>query len=161
MSNLQDPHHLLDQVHPDLRRFAFDAANDALLDLFVVTGARTQTDVTRKYAEGRTSPGPHAGEPGYPELGEIVTNAMHLAQTAHSVRLTPEGRFGCAIDLQFISAGKLNDGKSEADQALYRWMGELAESRGFTWGGRFPKVDQAHIELKAWRAYPLISTPTT
>lgn len=145
-------------VHPRLRLFAVQMASQSPYNWLLVTGVRTQADVEAKYAQGRTAPGPHAGEPGYPPLGETVTNVHTLALAPHALRVTPAGTFGCAIDLQYFLPDGLHlaEGKVPEEQLVYRGMGEQAEKAGLAWGGRFIHLfDQAHVELPDWRAYPL------
>lgn len=145
----------LDLVHPELAAFV-DLLAEAEQDWVVVTGIRTPAQVTVKWAEGRTTPGPHAGEPGYPELGETVTEVRTLQSAPHAIRVTPQGLYGCAVDVQYLlPSGKLSEGGTAAEQAVYLRMGQLAEAHGLRWGGRFKRVDQAHVELVAWRSYPL------
>lgn len=148
----------LQRVHPTLDGFVRQWVEDSALDWMVVTGARTQAEVDAKWAEGRTKPGPHAGETGYPELGLTVTQVRTLHDAPHAVRVTPEGLYACAVDLQFLaSPGKLSEGKTLTDVATYRGYGLAGEKAGFVWGGRFSKVDQAHLELVSWRSYALPS----
>lgn len=66
---------------------------------------------------------------------------------------TPHGR-GCALDLYPLD---FVDGRAKLvlDGADPRWarFGELAESYGLTWGGRWTSiVDRPHVELPDWRA---------
>lgn len=143
-------------VHPRLVDLARLLASQSAIDLCVVTGGRNAEDARRKWSEGRTTPGPHAGEAGYPELGQTVTNCQTIGQTAHAIRTTPAGDYGCAVDLQYVGRdGKLLDTNTAANRALYESAGLLAEGEGFRWGGRFPKYDAAHYEIPNWRAYPL------
>ncbi len=142
-------------VHPDLRAFARLVAANSSYDWVVVTGIRSLAGVQEKYAIGRTVPGPHAGEPGYRALGLTVTNVSTLDKAPHAERVTPVGLYGCAVDLQFMHAGKLAAGDTHEEQAVYAWYGALAGQLGLTWGGQFTKVDQAHVEVFAWRDYPL------
>jgi hypothetical protein len=158
MSELRHVERLLG-VHPKLTAFARLVASQSPVDWCVVTGVRSLAGVLEKYAQGRTTKGPHAGAPGYPPLGLTITNVSTLEGAPHAERLTPEGLYACAVDLQFLthSGGKLASGDSPAEVATYRWYGALAEAQGLLWGGRFTKVDQAHVELPHWRLYPLPS----
>lgn len=144
-------------MHPDLVAFAHKMAESSPEDWVVVTGIRTQVEVDAKWAEGRSQPGPHAGESGFARLGQTVTNVRDLQQAPHALRQTPQGPYGCAVDLQFIGEKtSLSPGATPEDRAVYLWMGEFAEKSGFTWGGRFARIfDQAHVELKDWKQYPL------
>lgn len=153
MAMLHHPERLKD-VHPKLVAFLKLAVSRSVLDICVVTGARDAAGVAAKWGEGRTAPGPHAGEPGYPELGQVVTNVQHPNDTAHSLRVTPEGIYATAVDAQFQVGAKLLEGTPGSESELYRWLGELAEAEGLEWGGRFRAVDQAHLQLKEFRQYP-------
>jgi peptidoglycan L-alanyl-D-glutamate endopeptidase CwlK len=138
-------------THPKLIAFAEDAAAALDCDLLIVFGCRLEAEQVHLYAEGRTIPGPHAGEKGYPALGATVTNAEHAEQTAH-------GRGGG------IDAMPLVDGKLVWDEKDPLWpevlkrleqLAELAKPRGIVWGGSWPKLkDLDHFELAAWRALP-------
>lgn len=144
------------QVHPRLRLFAQQMADSSNQTWLVVTGVRGQHEVDLKYAQGRTAPGPHAGEAGYPPLGETITNVSSMAKAPHAMRVYPNGTWGCAVDLQFFVQGTMSlaEGKEPAEVAVYLELGELAEKAGLVWGGRFTRVDQAHVETPDWRNFP-------
>jgi hypothetical protein len=151
---------LLAVVHPELAGFARLIAAESPHDWMVVSGERTLEGVLLKYAEGRTRPGPYAGRPGYPPLGLTTTQVRTLEGAPHARRVTPAGLYACAVDMQYLVApGRLASGSTQAEQAVYRWYGERAEGLGLVWGGRFPKVDQAHVQLKDWRDFPLPGGP--
>jgi hypothetical protein len=142
-------------VHPRLAALARKLASASPFDLCVVTGVREAAGVAEKWAQGRTAPGPHAGEPGYPPLGLTVTRVSTLEHAPHALRVTPDGVFGTAMDLQFQVKGRLLEGRLLVEQAAYTALGEMAELDGFTWGGRFAAKDLAHYELRNWRTFPL------
>jgi D-alanyl-D-alanine carboxypeptidase len=142
-------------VHARLSTLARKLASISVYDLCVVTGVRDAAEVAQKWAMGRTTRGPHAGEPGYPLLGLTVTNVNEMGHAPHALRMTPEGLYGCAVDLQLVHGGKLLEGRIASESAIYQALGQAAEKDGFTWGGRFTKVDLAHYELPGWRAFPL------
>jgi hypothetical protein len=154
MSELRHPERLY-SVHPELCAFMKLVVATSPYDWCIVTGIRSLAGVQEKYAVGRTTPGPHAGEPGYPPLGQVLTNVSSLEHAPHAERRTPAGVYGCAVDAQFFYEGRLSAGETTAEQSIYRWYGHLAESQGHVWGGRFGNVDQAHVELRLWRSYPL------
>lgn len=114
-------------------------------------GLRTDAVQAVLYAKGRTTPGPHAGEAGEPELGRTVTNAA----TVHD---TPHGR-GAAVDLLPV---KLDPSGTKVlaiidnDKGLFRMLGLIGEQHNFVWGGRFHRVDEDHLELQNWRNLPLL-----
>lgn len=56
---------------------------------FPIDGFRSANRQLELFMQGRTTPGPHAGEPGYPALGLTVTRARP-GQSAH--------QYGVAID---------------------------------------------------------------
>jgi hypothetical protein len=152
-------HHIerLANVHPKLIAFSRKLAAASAIDVCVVTGVRDALSVAAKWNEGRVSPGPHAGEPGYPKLGLTVTAVRTVVEAPHAKRWTPEGYFGCAVDLQFQTEhGQLLDTDTPAHLTLYESLGLLAEAEGFVWGGHFSRrLDAGHVELKNWRLYPL------
>lgn len=111
----------------------------------------TQADL---YAKGRTLPGPHAGEPGFPAMGLTVTAARSLHETPH-------GR-GAAMDIMpavvnhdgSAVVAVLSDVRDAHILALYTDYGLIAEKRGLVWGGRWKRKDYAHVEMTGWRALP-------
>lgn len=157
MAELHNPDRLVLPlpVHPRLAALARKLAGASTFDLCVVTGVRDSKGVAEKWALGRTAPGPHAGELGFPLLGETVTKVRSLEHAPHALRRTPDGLYGTAIDLQFVIKGRLLEGRLLSEVAAYHLLGELAEADGFVWGGRFTNVDQAHFELRNWRDFPL------
>ena len=155
MSELRHPERLY-SVHPELCAFFRLMVAQSPHDWCIVTGIRGLAAVQEKFAVGRTVPGPHAGEPGFPPMGQTITNVSSLEHAPHAERMTPAGLYGCAGDAQFfLPDGTLAEGRSQQEQSVYRWYGELAEAQGLVWGGRFSKRDLAHVELRLWRSYPL------
>jgi hypothetical protein len=146
------------QVHPELRAFAVDFSQRNDCDWMVVTGARTKAQVAEKYAIGRTVQGAHAGQPGYPPMGQTVTNVASLEHAPHAIRETPAGPYSCAVDMQFLLPdGSLAPGTNQAQQDIYALYGAAAEAAGFVWGGSFRHLfDQAHVELFHWKNFPLV-----
>ncbi len=107
------------------------------------------------FAKGRTAPGPHAGDSGYPPLGLTVTNARTLKDTPH-------GR-GCAGDAypailngarDTVIAIYADDRDPKVD-LLFHAYGIIAEDNGLTWGGRWRRKDKPHVEVPDWRKLPL------
>lgn len=115
-------------------------------------GVRTNEEQAKLYALGRTVPGPHAGEPGHLTMGDCVTKAQTVNDSAHGHR--------AAIDAMPL----LDDGHLSLDRHDPRWpetfarllqMAHLAIEMGFEWGGDWPGFkDWDHFELPNWRSYP-------
>lgn len=74
------------------------------------------------------------------KLGSNVTNASAF-QSAH--------QFGMAADCAFLQEGGLViSEKNPWAMRGYELFGELAESTGLVWGGRWKNMDFGHIELR-------------
>mgnify|MGYP001611986769 CR=1 FL=1 len=156
------------RLHPGLRGLA-----DAFLARSLTCGiplAITQSDRSDAFqrglfAKGRTLPGPHAGEPGYPTLGITITNAPSAASSAH-------GRGG-AFDVAVLIDGRLvgprpGPGNDSYDRDLkidgrsvWMTLKEIAGSIGLVAGATFPPIeadglgwDLGHFELREWRHLP-------
>lgn len=114
-------------------------------------GVRSNADQLRLYAQGRTTPGPHAGEPGYPPLGMTVTKASTVGNSAHGHR--------GAVDFWPVIGGKIYlDVKNPLQKSKYDQLGALIESFGLVWGGRFQDFyDGPHAEIPDWRGRPLVA----
>lgn len=121
-------------------------------------GIRTDEAVqARLYAQGRTAPGPHAGEEGYPALGLTVTAARTLADTPH-------GRGGAAdAEIAVVKDGRviatLTDTRQPKIRLQYEHYGLLAEEHGLEWGGRWKSKDMAHVQCPDWKSLPILPTP--
>lgn len=115
--------------------------------------------------------------------GGLRTNAVRQAtlaslglSRAKELRSTPHGR-GAAVDvwpcsfLPYVPEEEGGTGKRWTSwdnlpvgvKADFLVFGEFAESRGFTWGGRwrhadFPHGDQPHVQMKGWTALPFPPT---
>ncbi len=104
--------------------------------MFVVSGVRSDEEQKRLYQLGRTKP------------GNVVTNIDGITKRSnHQVnKLT---NYGHAVDCAFI-----NDPNTPIDETWdlkqpWSLYGELAETTGLTWGGRWKTlVDLPHIELR-------------
>lgn len=92
------------------------AAKDAGIDLIVTSTYRTAEQQAALYAQGRTKP------------GVIVTNARP-GDSYHN--------WQCAFDVVPLRNGKPVWGTSGEDGALWRKIGELGESVGLEWAGRW------------------------
>lgn len=105
-------------------------ANAHGLDPLITSTLRTEAEQTALYAQGRTVP------------GKIVTNAK-AGQSAHN--------HGLALD--FVP---MVNGKPEWNAKHPHWtqLGELAESVGFEWAGRWVRFREfPHIQQPDWKAH--------
>jgi len=114
-------------LHPELQPLATKLIELALaqeINAKVISGLRSYSEQNDLYAQGRTKP------------GKIVTNAKG-GQSWHN--------FGTAFDIGIFSAdGKTYHGESKH----YKTCGEIGESLGLEWGGRWKFVDEPHFQLK-------------
>jgi len=114
-------------LHPSLQPLAtklIELAVDRGITAKVISGLRTYAEQNELYAQGRTKP------------GNIVTKAKG-GQSWHN--------FGTAFDIGIFSGdGKKYFGESPA----YKTCGEIGESLGLEWGGRWQFVDEPHFQLK-------------
>lgn len=118
-------------VHPKLVA-AIEEILGAMADrghgMFVVEGVRSLERQSALYAQGRSTPGP------------IVTNADGV--THRSNHQPHEDHWGHAVDCAFLSGNPFSH--------THPWeeYGELVESHGLRWGGRFSTLmDLPHAEL--------------
>ena len=124
LSDLDDDVHLLAQEF-------LDAAAAAKIDVLVTCTYRSELEQAELYAKGRTAP------------GKIVTNAKP-GQSLHNTKRNgnPAAR---AFDVVPIVAGKL---VWDAKHPHWDKLGQIGESVGLKWGGRWKKPDRPHFELK-------------
>ena len=104
---------------------------------FMVTSTfRSQAEQVQLYAQGRTTP------------GKIVTwtrNSRHTKRDAFDVAILKQGKpvWDIKVDV------------NEDDIPDYQQAGEIGESCGLEWGGRFknkkgkPRPDYPHFQVKA------------
>ena len=115
----------LDDLHPlvKAKAEAFVAAcADAGIDVLITSTYRDAESQNALYAQGRTLP------------GKRVTNAK-AGQSWHNWR--------CAFDFVPLVAGKAQWN----DSALFKRCGELAESVGLEWAGRWTRFkEMAHCQ---------------
>lgn len=109
---------------------AFLAACDAeRIDLIVTSTYRDEASQDALYAQGRTS------------IGKIVTNA----KAGHSFH-----NFRCAVDVVPIRNGKAVWSTSGQDGLLWNRIGEIGESVGLEWAGRWKSFKEfAHFQYTA------------
>lgn len=113
----------IDSLEPSLQpkaRRLVELAAAAGVELVVTEGRRTLERQRELYAQGRTTPGP------------IVTWTMN------SKHLTGE-----AFDVAVRVDGKLT---WPDDDALWERIGQIGESVGLRWGGRWEQRDRPHFE---------------
>ena len=101
------------------REFAVLTA-EAGIDFIITCTYRTQEEQDRLYRQGRTAP------------GKIVTWTRH---SKHNERK--------AFDIAIMNAGKIN-----WDEKAYQKTGEIGESLGLIWGGRWKSPDYPHFQFK-------------
>ena len=115
----------LDELLPPVkqRAEAFIAAAKAKgVDLLITSTYRDHESQNALYAQGRTTP------------GKIVTNAK-AGQSFHNHR--------CAFDVVPLVNGKA----IWNDKALWMRIGEIGESCGLEWAGRWSRMrEQAHFQ---------------
>ena len=107
----------------------FDAGmKQASIDFIVTCTRRTKEKQFSLYCQGRTKP------------GKIVTwtlNSRHLRGTAFDIAILVDGKLLWNPDLDVDK-----DGVPEYTEA-----GQIGESVGLKWGGRFTNKDAPHFEL--------------
>lgn len=126
-------------------RVLTDCASEGAI-FYATSGLRTAKEQAELYEQGRTTPGPHAGEPNYGRLGLSVTNARAW-QSAHN--------YGLAIDS--TRDGDLDRRGLQPDWNLehYEVLGRNAKKHGldaaFYWNtmreGPHVQVDLARFGL--------------
>lgn len=118
---------LHEKVRPLARQLVQDSAA-AGITIKITSGSRTYAEQNDLYEQGRTKP------------GKIVTNARG-GQSNHC--------FGIAFDVTIF-----NGSQPVWESPLYKTVGKLGKSLGFTWGGDWASInDEPHFELKpAWAA---------
>ncbi len=117
-------------------------------------GVRTDEAVQAAlYAQGRTSPGPRAGEDGFPALGLTVTNARTLADTPHGRAAAADAL--PAVVKNGVVVAVLVDDRDTKVRLMFEAYGLLAEQHGLEWGGRFKGKDRPHVQCPNWRSLPM------
>ena len=107
----------------------FDAAmQEAGIDYIVTCTYRSQAEQDALYAQGRTKPGKKV---------TWTRNSKHKSRTAFDIAILVNGKILWNPDLDA-------DGDGVAE---YTEAGELGESVGLTWGGRWDSPDAPHFQL--------------
>jgi len=116
----------IDTLHPNIiakvKEFIVRAEKELGIKLRVTAALRTWAEQEKLYAQGRSLP------------GKKVTWAK-AGQSYHN--------YGLAIDVV-----EIKDGKALWNNPNWEKIGQLGESIGFTWGGRWTgKTDKPHFEM--------------
>lgn len=107
----------------------FDAAmQEAGIDYIVTCTYRSQADQDALYAKGRTVPGKKV---------TWTRNSKHTGRTAFDIAILVNGKIIWNPELDADG-----DGVPEYTEA-----GEIGESVGLTWGGRWESPDAPHFQL--------------
>lgn len=120
----------LEDLHPRVQPMAqafLDKCKAEGIDILITCTYRDSEAQNALYARGRTLTSEHG------QTVKIVTNAKG-GQSAHQYRL--------AFDMVPIRDGKPVWGMTGADLMLWMRVGDIAESCGFEWAGRWPKFKE-------------------
>jgi len=116
-------------LHPELQDIVEklqDRCKAANLPVLITDTLRTEAEQNKLYAQGRTAPGAIVTSVKYP-------NSMHC--------------WGVAFDFCRNVRGREYD---DSD-GFYKRVGEIGESLGLEWGGRWTSpVDKPHFQMKSW-----------
>lgn len=128
MINSRKIEDLLPVVAEKVRAF-IDACDAEGIDLLVTSTYRDHESQNELYAQGRTKP------------GKIVTNAKG-GESFHN--------FQCAVDVVPLRNGKPVWSTSGEDGKLWNRIGEIGESVGLEWAGRWRTFREfAHFQYTA------------
>lgn len=128
MINSRKIEDLLPVVAEKVRAF-IDACDAEGIDLLVTSTYRDHESQNELYAQGRTKP------------GKIVTNAKG-GESFHN--------FQCAVDVVPLRNGKPVWNTSGEDGKLWNRIGEIGESVGLEWAGRWRTFREfAHFQYTA------------
>ena len=117
----------IETLHPDIKskvkEFIIRAEKELGIKLRVTAALRTWAEQSTLYKQGRTT------------AGKIVTSAK-AGQSYHN--------YGLAIDVV-----EIKNGKALWNNPNWKKIGQLGESIGFTWGGRWTrgKNDKPHFQM--------------
>ncbi len=120
---------MIDKLHPAIRQMATDFLQKAKaegIELKITFGFRTFPEQQALYDKGRTPESIAKGE-------SIVTKAKP-GQSFHN--------YGLAIDVV-----EIKDKKAIWENPRWNRIGEIGESVGFEWGGRWKFVDKPHFQF--------------
>lgn len=119
----------LDDLYPDVKEKAelfIKKAKEQGLNLKIFETFRNFNQQDKYFKQGRTTP------------GSIITNAKS-GEGLHS--------YGLALDVYPVVNGKPLMTVDGPNKKYWDKMGEIAESVGFEWGGRWKFKDYPHIEI--------------
>ncbi|MDA8155911.1 MAG: M15 family metallopeptidase [Actinomycetota bacterium] len=133
----RDPNELVEPVRQRLETLRADAAREGI-DFIITYTMRTDAEQHALFAQGRK---------GLNEVNRLRTYAglAPIKQSENRVvtkLFKSVHQFGCAFDIAIVKDGK----PDWADTASYEKLGELGESIGLRWGGRFKFRDLCHFE---------------
>lgn len=115
MINSRNIDDLLPSVAAMCRRF-IEKCKDQGIEILITSTYRDMESQTALFEQGRSKP------------GRIVTNAK-AGQSYHQYR--------CAFDFVPLVNGKPRWGKDDDEMSLIKRCGEIGESVGLTWAGRW------------------------
>ncbi len=119
-------------------------------------GWRTnETEQAALFAKGRTAPGPHAGDSGYPSMGLTVTNAKTLSDTPHGRKAAADAYPAVLNNARDKVIAIYNDDRDPKVHLKFHAYGLIAEDHGLVWGGRWRRKDLPHLEVPDWRKLPI------
>lgn len=118
---------LTPELQEKYREFAARMAQ-AGLDFIVTCTYRTQAEQDILYAQGRTTPGLKV---------TWTKHSKHNERRAFDIVIMRNGK-----PVWDIAADTNCDGRPDYDQA-----GQIGESCGLKWGGRFKNADRPHFEI--------------
>lgn len=149
-STARDPE-LLREPFKTMVRVLINELRKANINIAITYTIRTRREQEALYAKGRLP---------FEEVNKLLKEAglpiMKDPKENTQVTVTKDSPhlFGVAIDVVPIVNGKADFNNA----VLFNRIGQIAESLGLEWGGRWkdlypPNGDMPHIELKNWRRY--------
>lgn len=133
-------------LHPDIRHLAYrfiSTCTDRGIDVIITCTYRDGAEQDALYAIGRTAP------------GRRVTNAR-AGQSLHNTTIKGLPA-SLAFDVVPLRGGKPVWGTTGDDGELWRRVGEIGESCGLEWAGRWTRFREfPHFQLPA-QARPISS----
>lgn len=147
----------LEDLDPVVRRMAeqfLRLAGEQGFKVMVTQTRRTFAEQAALYAKGRSAPGEpcrHAGEPMPRKVGTCPRHPLGATVTRADSGWSWH-EYGLAFDVAEDDGTPWDIGKpghSAEDDEWWNKLGELGESLGLEWGGRWKRPDLPHFE---WRA---------
>jgi peptidoglycan L-alanyl-D-glutamate endopeptidase CwlK len=132
-------------MQPLCRAFLDKCRADGM-DVIIICTYRSSEEQNREYSKGRTTSS-GIGVTAKRPLGRTVTNAKG-GQSYHN-RTDSQGNPAAeAFDFLPLHNGKAVWNTTGQDFELWLRAGEIGESLGLVWGGRFKMRDYPHMQLK-------------